>query len=175
MMTFKIRAWALAAVFAAASGLLSTLAWAAVAPDKLYQALLQASFANGPGGRTGTAAEVPVRSEHAAMGLVGTVRVTFPELRTRVTYYVFTNPGSAAGYNLRFLAIPPRSGIILPNPPRTQCDDTAAGGGYCNLVVPESSVVIITESPTPPSAGSAPLMAPAFDHLNQIVSTASRQ
>lgn len=174
MHRFNIRPWALAAAIAAASGLLATLAGAVVLPSQLYRSLLEAPLENGPSGRQGVVADFPVRSDAASLGLVGAVRITFPgyDSRARITYYVFNGLDSAVAYTNRFIGLPPRSGTRLPHPPNAQCDVSATGGGYCNMIVADSSVAVVTESSAPPESGSAPLLVIAFDHLNQVVKAA---
>jgi len=108
-----------------------------------------------------------------ALGLIGAVRITFPggDRKAQISYYVFSNTGNAITYDNRHLALPVHAGKLLSYPPLAQCDNRPLGG-YCEMVVQDLSVVIVTTTSASMDTGSGPLMALAFRHLFNVASVA---
>jgi len=139
--------------------------------DNLYRSLLRTPLENVPPGRSVNIAAVPLGADAAGTGLVGIVSITFPggDPRAQITYYVFDSAGNAVAYDNQHLSMPPHTGKLLAYPPMAHCADTP-NGGYCDLIVEGSGVVITTAASAPMDRASVPMMGLAFQHLNRVLS-----
>jgi len=162
-MTHKTR-WTPAALLASA---LVVSCWVSAAtPVSLLHGLIQTPLESHPNGITPLIAPFDPGGDAKALGLLGAVRISFPgsDPRAQISYYVFANSGDAITYSNRHLALPPHAGKLIPYPPFAQCDDIA-GGGYCEMVVQDLSVDIVTKTSAPMDKGAIPMMGLAFRHL----------
>src|SRR5262245_33324531 len=135
------RSMVMAAAFAAAASSWPTPApAAAISGDQLYQGLLHVPLENVPAAQPVQIAAFPLPADAKQAGAIGAVRITFPggDPRAQITYYVFNTYGNAVTYNNRHLSLPIHAGKLLANPPMAQCDNISSGG-YCDMVVQDSS------------------------------------
>lgn len=134
--------------------------------DRLVQGLVRTELESHPNGITPQIFRFDPGGDSKALGLVGAVRIAFPgsDPHARISYYVFNDTGSAITYDNRHLALPIHTGKLIAYPPLAQCN-TLPDGGYCEMVVQDLSVAIVTTTSAPMDQGSIPLMGLAFKHL----------
>jgi hypothetical protein len=168
-------ATALVLAISASAGWFAARGLADGTADNLYRSLLRTPLENVPPGRSVKIAEVPLGTDAAATGLAGIVSITFPggDPRAQITYYVFDNTGNAVAYDNQHLSMPPHTGKLLAYPPMAHCADTS-NGGYCDLIVEGSSVVITTAASTPMDRASVPMMGLAFQHLTRVLNESAQ-
>ena len=165
------RRWVLTMLPASAL-VMTSWAVAALTAVSLLHGLTHTPLGSHPNGITPLISPFDPGGDSKALGLIGAVRISFPggDPRAQISYYVFSRSGDAITYSNHHLALPPHAGKLIPYPPFAQCNDIA-GGGYCEMVVQDLSVDIVTKTSAPMDRGAIPLLGVAFKHLFAVQST----